>query len=250
MLAGHLDQAVRVGGVGGADHQHQVALARQLLDGDLAVGGRVTDVVRLRAGDLGELRPQASDDLQRLVDRQRRLGDVGDLVGVRDLEVVHVLGGLHQHDAGRRLAGRPLHLLVARVADQHDRVALLGELARLDVDLGDQRTGGVDRAQAPPVARSRGPSGRRRVRRRRPARPPGPRSPRRRRSRPARRAARRRACCGRSPCARRPAARAAPGPPRPSARLGRRRRSSRAARPAARAAGRRGQGLGGRKPWR
>ncbi len=87
---------------------------------------------------------------QRLVDRQRGLGDVGDLVRVRDLEVVHVLGCLHEHDAGRRLAGGPLHLLVARVADQHDRVALLRELARLDVDLGDQRTGGVDRAQAPP----------------------------------------------------------------------------------------------------
>ncbi len=34
---------------------------------------------------------------------------------------------------------------------RHDRVALLGELARLDVDLGHQGAGGVDRAQAPLV---------------------------------------------------------------------------------------------------
>ena len=47
-----------------------------------------------------------------------------------------------------RLAGRPFDLLVALVADHHDRVALGGEAARLDVDLGDQRAGGVDRAQA------------------------------------------------------------------------------------------------------
>ncbi len=34
------------------------------------------------------------------------------------------------------------------VADHHDRVALGGEAPRRDVDLGDQRAGGVDRAQA------------------------------------------------------------------------------------------------------
>jgi hypothetical protein len=38
---------------------------------------------------------------------------------------------------------------VAIVADHHDRVAVFGEAPRLDVDLGDQRAGGVDRPQAP-----------------------------------------------------------------------------------------------------
>ena len=37
---------------------------------------------------------------------------------------------------------------MALVADQDDRVALGGELAGLDVDLGDQRAGRVDRPQA------------------------------------------------------------------------------------------------------
>ena len=46
-----------------------------------------------------------------------------------------------------RLAGGPFDLLVAVVADHHDRVALGGEAAGGDVDLGDQRAGGVDRAQ-------------------------------------------------------------------------------------------------------
>ena len=52
-----------------------------------------------------------------------------------------------EDDAVRRLAGRPFDLLVALVADHHDRVALGGEAAGRDVDLGHQRAGGVDRAQ-------------------------------------------------------------------------------------------------------
>ena len=47
-LAGHVDQAVRVGRVLRADHEDQVALLGELLDRELAVGRRVTDVVGLR----------------------------------------------------------------------------------------------------------------------------------------------------------------------------------------------------------
>ncbi len=54
-LAGDLDETVRVGGVAAADHQHEVALLRELLDRGLAVGGGVTDVVGARAHDRGEL---------------------------------------------------------------------------------------------------------------------------------------------------------------------------------------------------
>ena len=67
--------------------------------------------------------------------------------GIGELERVDVGDGLDQDDVLGRLAGRPLDLLVALVADEDDRVALLGELARLDVDLGHQRAGRVDRAQ-------------------------------------------------------------------------------------------------------
>ena len=91
---------------------------------------------------------QAGDDPGGLVDRQRRLGDEGDVLGIGELERVDVGDRLDQDDVLGRLAGGPLDLLVALVADQDDRVALLGELARLDVDLGDQRAGRVDRPQA------------------------------------------------------------------------------------------------------
>ena len=58
--------------------------ARQLLHRDLAVGGRVTDVVGLAGDDRRELRAQRFDHLGGLVDRERRLGDEGDLVGIGD----------------------------------------------------------------------------------------------------------------------------------------------------------------------
>ena len=102
----------------------------------------------LGRGDPGELLAQAGDDPGRLVNRERGLGDEGDVVGIVELERVDVLDRLDQDDVLRGLAGRPLDLLMALVPDQDDRVALLGELARLDVDLGHQRAGGVDRAQA------------------------------------------------------------------------------------------------------
>ena len=48
-VARDLDQPHRVGGVARADHEHQVAAAGHLLDGRLAVGGGVADVVGARA---------------------------------------------------------------------------------------------------------------------------------------------------------------------------------------------------------
>ena len=96
----------------------------------------------------GELGPQGGDHLRRLVDRERRLGDEGDLVRIGDLERLDLVGSFDQDDVVRCLAGRPFDLLVAVVADHHDRVALGGEAASGDVDLGHQRAGRVDRAQA------------------------------------------------------------------------------------------------------
>ena len=49
-------------------------------------------------------------------------------------------------------AQRALNLVVIAMADQHQRITLLGELDRLDVDLGDQRAGCVDDPQSAPFA--------------------------------------------------------------------------------------------------
>ncbi len=122
-------------------------MRRHLLDGRLAVRRGVADVVGAGTDDAREALAQAVDDRARLVDRQRRLRDVGELLGIGDLERVDVGLGLHEHDVLGGLAHRALDLLVAVVADEDDGVALGGELERLAVDLGHQRAGGVDRAQ-------------------------------------------------------------------------------------------------------
>ena len=69
--------------------------------------------------------------------------------GSRTVTVAGVGRGLDELDVLGRLARGALDLLVARVPDQQDVVALAGEPLRLLVHLGDQRAGGVDRAQLP-----------------------------------------------------------------------------------------------------
>ena len=146
-VGGHLDEALRVGGVARADHEHDVALARELAHRGLTVGRRVTDVVGARADDLREALAQALDDAAGLVHRERGLGDEGDVLGVLEHQRVDVRLGLHEDDPIGRLAHRALDLLVAVVADEDDRVARGGEAARLDMHLRDERAGRVDRLQ-------------------------------------------------------------------------------------------------------
>ncbi len=147
MVAGDLDQPVRIRRVGRPDDQNQIAFPGELLDRDLAVGRGVTDVLALGGDDSGEAFPQPGDDLGGLVDREGRLGDQRDVVGIFDHEIVDLFNGLDQDDAVRSLAHSAFDLLVTLVADHDDRIAVGGELAGLDVDLGHQRTGRVDRAQ-------------------------------------------------------------------------------------------------------
>ncbi len=60
---------------------------------------------------------------------------------------VDVLHGRNQDGRFRRLAQRSDHFIVAGMADQHDGVVLARELHRFQMNLGDQRAGGVDHLQ-------------------------------------------------------------------------------------------------------
>ena len=95
-----------------------------LLDGRLAVRRGVADVVGAGTGDAREALAQPGDDRAGLVDRERGLRDVRDLLGILELERVDVGLGLDEDDVVGRLAHRALDLLVAGVADEDDRVAL------------------------------------------------------------------------------------------------------------------------------
>ena len=61
----------------------------------------------------GKRRREDVDHLVRLVDRQGRLRDVGELALIGELEPLGLLGRLHEDDRLLGLAHRPLDLLVA-----------------------------------------------------------------------------------------------------------------------------------------
>ncbi len=100
-----LDQAHGVGGVAGADHDHQVGVLGDLLDRELAVLGGVADVVARRVEQLREPLADRGDGLEGLVDRQRGLREPGDLGRVADLDVRRRRRGSARAGCGR--APRP-----------------------------------------------------------------------------------------------------------------------------------------------
>jgi hypothetical protein len=89
------------------------------------------------------------DDLRRLVDGEGRLRDVGDRRVCRKLESLRVLDALDEDGCVGRLPHRSDDLFVPSVADEDDPVAVSGVAPRLDVHLGHQRAGRVDRVQLP-----------------------------------------------------------------------------------------------------
>ena len=172
---------------------------------------------------------QRRDDRRGVVDRQRRLRDVGELC--RDRATTS--RATSATDSTRYMP--PSHWPIVpstsgwpRVADHHDLAALLAHLGDLDVHLGHQRAGRVEHVEAARVG-----FGAHRLRHAvrgeddRAARAAPRRAPR-RTPRPSPSGRRRRTCCARPRGARRSARRTARAPARRSRWRGRRRRRSRA----------------------
>jgi hypothetical protein len=89
---------------------------------------------------------QHRDDLGGVVDRQRGLGDEGEIVGILRREGLGVFRGLDQrHRARRQLPERADHFRMMGMPDQEDFAAALEMDRGLAVHLGDQRAGRVQR---------------------------------------------------------------------------------------------------------
>ena len=117
------------------------------MDRLLAVLGGVADVAYVGAEDIGKLFAQGLDHRARVIDAQRRLRHVGDLLRVSDLDTGDMIDCRYEMHAAVHPAARALDLGVPLVADEDDLSSLALVLLRFLVNLGDEGTGGVDHRQ-------------------------------------------------------------------------------------------------------
>ncbi len=144
VLEGNVDKSNGVRAVGATHNDDQLGLLGNLLDGDLAILGGVTDVVARRILQRGESLAQQANGLHRLVHTQCRLGEPDEAVGVGDHNVRHIRGAVDEGRALGRVAHGALDLLVAVVSNEQDLVVVSREPGRLAVNLRDEGARGVD----------------------------------------------------------------------------------------------------------
>ena len=147
VLQRNFHQPHRVRGVGRPHHDDQVRLGRDLLDGHLAVGGGVADVVAGRILEGGEPFLEEPDGLHGLVNAEGGLGQPDDLFRIPDGHLVHLVRAVDDLDVFRGFARGSFNFLMAVVADEEDVEVVLGEPDGFLVDLCHQRAGGIDGAQ-------------------------------------------------------------------------------------------------------
>ena len=101
--------------------------------------------------DVGVPLAEGGDDPRGVVEAQRRLREVGQLIVGVEGQVGHITGRLDDGDRVGRFAHGAHDFIVPFVPDEQDVVPLLGVADRLHVHLGDQRAGGVDHAEVTPL---------------------------------------------------------------------------------------------------
>ena len=141
---GHFLQAVRIRTVRGADDEHQVNVARDLLHRLLSIVCRVADILEFRSPQAGIALSERGNEVARIVDAERRLRDVRDGRTGRHRQPLDVEHVRHHVNGLRHLADSADDFVVAGMANEHYRQALAHEALHLQVHLGNQRTRRVD----------------------------------------------------------------------------------------------------------
>src|ERR1022692_2257173 len=151
-IAGDFDQAIGVGAVVGADNQEKVTFAGDILYRGLPVLRGIANVLRVRPLDIGEPLPERRDDVAGFVETQRGLRQISDAVGIGNLQVFHVLRRVHHLGHVGRFAKRANDFIVVAMADEDERIAFPSKLDGFNMDLGDQRAGGINHPQLTQLA--------------------------------------------------------------------------------------------------
>src|SRR5262249_2807981 len=119
------------------------------LHGHLAVLGGIADVLGVRALDKGKPLLEPRDDVSRLIEAERGLGEVAHTSGIGEFQTVHVLYRFDEVTALGHFAKSPDHLIVILVTDEHDTVSITREAHGLQVHFRHARACGVDYVQLP-----------------------------------------------------------------------------------------------------
>src|SRR5579862_4211031 len=117
---------------------------RNILDSRLAILGGLADVLRKRADNVRELFLEGLDNIASFVERKRCLCQIGNTIWIRNFKRLNFPGARYYRRDVRRLAQSALNFIVIAMANKHQRIALLRELDCFDVNLGDERAGGVN----------------------------------------------------------------------------------------------------------
>ena len=148
-LVANLAQPVGVGAVAGAHDDDDVGDLAQLAHGSLSILCRVADVANIRTHDVAEAAMQRGDHTARIVNAQRRLGNVGDRRLCVDRKLFDVLLVFDEVHGAINLPERPFDFRMPVMANEHQDAALSDVSSPLIVHLGDQRTSRVDGRKRP-----------------------------------------------------------------------------------------------------
>ena len=94
---------------------------------------------------------KGADDVPALIDAQCGLRHIRKIVGIFNLQLLDIFDRRDQMEFVWNLPKRPDHFWVACVADQDEIVSLRIVAVDLVMHLDDQRTGGIDHMETPPI---------------------------------------------------------------------------------------------------
>ena len=123
-----------------------------MLHRNLPVFSGIAYILRRRALNVREPLAQRGDNVARLIQAERGLRQVRDPVRVGQRHRRHFRRRPDYLCHRRCLAQRANHFVMIAMANQNQRIAFLGELHRLHMHLGDQRTRSIDHPQLPQFA--------------------------------------------------------------------------------------------------
>ncbi len=134
-VACYLDKAIGIRAVLGTYDQQQIRVRSYLFHCDLAILGRIANVLRGRAFNVGEFLFQRGDDVFGFVETKRGLSQVRHAIWIRNGERLYLFRRPDNLRDQWSFAESSDNFVVIVMTDQDQRIALLGKLYSFNVNL-------------------------------------------------------------------------------------------------------------------